>query len=162
MLTGNVTVAVIDNGGAEDVPFRGEIVTLVGCNAGPVMLAVVVGNGWTGGRPSVAIVVITDPVVTAVLGIVSLCDCVLGTGVMVTVSTCLPAGTCSDPSRTVQLCSFSSRRWLLSGRRKRGNHLQCTVGKTEMSKIYREVSKDHSLILHWIDKMKRELARRCL
>ena len=45
---------------------------------------IVVGKGWTGGRPSVASVVMIEPVVTADSGMLLVCDCVLGTGVMVT------------------------------------------------------------------------------
>lgn len=147
VLRGSVTGPVIDNGGAEVVPFSSEMVASVGCRLVPEMFAVPVGNGCTGGRPSVAIVVIIVPVVTAVLGILPVCDCVLGIGVIVTVSACLPMEKCTclrlsnETFVSAGVCTFWSPSTvsLLDGR-SRGNHLQCTIRSEEMTKICIRVS----------------------
>lgn len=68
VLTGSVTVAVIESGGAVVEPLRCETVMLVGCNVADVMLGMLVGNGCIGGMPSVASVVIIEPVVLALVG----------------------------------------------------------------------------------------------
>lgn len=84
--TGMVTVAVMDSGGADVVPLSGTAVALAGCRVDSVMLGRLVGNGCTGGLPSVARVVMIEPVMFAPLSmLVSVGDCVLGIEVSVTV-----------------------------------------------------------------------------
>lgn len=63
VLSGNVTVPVIVKGCALLKLFAGMAVMLVGCIVDSVTFGRLVGNGWTGGRPSVAKVVMTEPVV---------------------------------------------------------------------------------------------------
>ena len=84
--TGSVTVSVMESGGADVVPLSGVAVTLVGCNVDSVLLGMLVGKGCTGGLPSVASVVMMEPVVFAALSMLkSVGDCVLGIEVSVTV-----------------------------------------------------------------------------
>lgn len=79
-------MAVTESGGATVVPLSGATVVSAGCRVESLMLGRLVGNGCTGGLPSVASVVMTEPVVFAVLSMLtSVGDCVLGIGVSVTV-----------------------------------------------------------------------------
>lgn len=83
---GSVTVSVRESGGADVVPLSGVAVWLAGCRVDSVMLGMLVGNGCTGGLPSVASVVMMEPVVFAALSmLISVGDCVLGIEVSVTV-----------------------------------------------------------------------------
>lgn len=87
-------VAVTESGGALVVPLSGVKVALAGFNVDSSTLGRLVGNGCTGGLPSVARVVIIEPVVFAVLCMLRLVgDCVLGIDVSVTVWACLRRST---------------------------------------------------------------------
>lgn len=61
VVKGRVRVAVMIGGGADVEPFCGVAVTSVGCKVDCVTVDILVGNGWIGGFPSVAIVVMIDP-----------------------------------------------------------------------------------------------------
>jgi len=63
VVKGIVSVAVMLGGGADVETFCGVAVIFVGCKVGCVTMDILVGNGCTGGFPSVAIVVMRDPVV---------------------------------------------------------------------------------------------------
>ena len=93
--TGSVIVPVTESGGAMVVPLSGTTVVSAGCRVDSPMLGRLVGNGCTGGLPSVASVVMTEPVVFAVLcSLTSVGVCVLDIGVRVTVWACLRRSTC--------------------------------------------------------------------
>lgn len=86
VLTGSVTVSVIDRGGAVVEPLKCDAVTLIGCNVAEVTVGLMVGKGCTGGLPSVAMVVMIEPVVMTSLGTLSVGDCVFDISVNVSVS----------------------------------------------------------------------------
>lgn len=87
VVKGRVTVPVTDNGGPIVGLLSGEAVALVGWSVASVTVGEIVGKGWTGGLPSVAIVVMIDPLVFPVLATpVLFAVCVADIEVNVTVS----------------------------------------------------------------------------
>ena len=87
VVKGRVTVPVTDNGGPIVGLLSGEAVALVGWSVASMTVGEIVGKGWTGGLPSVAIVVMIDPLVFPVLATpVLFAVCVADIEVNVTVS----------------------------------------------------------------------------